>query len=87
MTTSGAADDAVRLPYAADVVRRYLAMLESGAQVHDDTSLEDLEGEFVRCAAAYGTLHGLSFADWRGAGVGAEVLWRAGISGPGRKRD
>lgn len=80
MTSSGAADDAARLPYAADAVRRYLAVLESGAQASDDVSLDELAEEFVRWAAAYGRRHGLSFADWRRAGVGAEILWRAGIT-------
>ena len=80
MTSSWAADDAVEPPRAADAVRRYLAMLESDAEQPGDLSMEDLEEVFVRCAAAYGAQHGLSFGDWRSAGVGAEVLWRAGIT-------
>lgn len=80
MTSSGAADHAANPSQAADAVRRYLAMLESGAGDPADVSMGELEDDFVRWAAVYGRHHGLSFADWRQAGVGVEVLWRAGIS-------
>jgi hypothetical protein len=81
MTTSGAAGDAADTPRAADAVRRYLALIESGRAAESDTLADDLEEDFVRHAAAYGARHGVTFAQWRTAGVSAETLWRAGISG------
>ena len=44
-------------------------------------NLEQLEAGFVAGAADYGRRHGITYAGWRNAGVPAEVLERAGITG------
>jgi hypothetical protein len=44
-----------------------------------EANVAQLEEGFVRAAAAYGRRHGITYEGWRQAGVGAEVLARAGI--------
>ncbi|HMC51211.1 MAG TPA: hypothetical protein VKI64_00510 [Acidimicrobiales bacterium] len=39
----------------------------------------ELEDEFVKVAAGYGSRKGISYAAWRGAGVPPNVLKRAGV--------
>lgn len=80
MFTSKAADGAAEEWRAADAVRRYLALLESGSSRRADPLVEQLERDFVAHAASYGARRGVTFEEWRAAGVGAEVLWRAGIT-------
>lgn len=43
----------------------------------------DLEADFIASAKAYADKAGIEYATWRDAGVSADVLRRAGISGPG----
>lgn len=42
-----------------------------------------MEEEFVTLAAAYSASKGIAYAVWRGAGVPASVLKRAGINRSG----
>lgn len=44
-----------------------------------ETKLDELEGDFVRVARAYGERHGITYAAWRQIGVDVDVLDRAGI--------
>jgi len=48
--------------------------------------LETLEEAFVKVAGAYGRRKGIGYNAWRGAGVGAAVLQRAGITRSGAAR-
>ena len=41
--------------------------------------LQSLEDQFVEVAAAYGRRKGITYSAWRGAGVPADVLRRAGV--------
>jgi hypothetical protein len=56
------------------------AELARTASGHD---LEALEKAFVKVAGAYGRRKGIGYNAWRGAGVGAAVLQRAGITRSG----
>lgn len=70
--------DAAEFRRAADTIRRYLVVL-GGWELDTGEDLADLESGFVRYAAAYSQLKGLSYRDWREAGVPVDVLTRAGI--------
>jgi hypothetical protein len=51
-----------------------LEQLQGGA-----VDLSELEADFVKVAADYGTRKGISYTAWREAGVDAAVLKKAGI--------
>lgn len=78
MGESGPSVGPGELALAGDAIRRYLAWIESG-QAADDPESANAEVGFVRYAAAYAQQKGLSYRDWREAGVPVDVLTRAGI--------
>ena len=47
-----------------------------------DANVRKWEEEFVRVAAGYTQRHAMTYDSWIQAGVGAEVLARAGIEAP-----
>jgi hypothetical protein len=77
-----------RLASADALTRLHLLQEKSDLQAelartspgHD---LETLEKAFVKVAGAYGRRKGIGYNAWRGAGVGAAVLQRAGITRSG----
>lgn len=78
MGMSFPASGAAELARAADAIRRYLAVVDAGALLPAEQRA-DLEDGFVRWAAVYSQWKGLSYRDWREAGVPIDVLTRAGV--------
>jgi hypothetical protein len=50
------------------------------ASLSDTIDLTELEGEFAQVVKGYADRKGISYAAWRGAGVSAATLKKAGIA-------
>jgi hypothetical protein len=77
-----------RLASADALTRLHLLQEKSDLQAElarasSGRDLETLEKAFVKVAGAYGRRKGIGYNAWRGAGVGAGVLQRAGITRSG----
>lgn len=62
------------------LVQKGLDLTDRLERLDAEDSFEDMESDFVTCAASYAKRKGISYAAWREIGVTPEVLQRAGIA-------
>ncbi len=63
----------------SEIVDRYLRAIDPR---HDSLDLDEfvyLEHKFIRCAARFARLHGISHGAWTDSGVSSVILEQAGI--------
>lgn len=63
-----------------DLLQSRIEAANTLAAAADNSDLADLEDGFATVAKAYGERKGISYAAWRGAGVPAAALKKAGIA-------